>query len=114
MYSLTEARFEKAEPILEKYRAQLHARGKIDAKGLEKELRKCWATESTQVKDIFKRLSKTARYRYVAACYMEHSGRGGALTEFWPTLSELYGIAYYQSPLRETRRKAFWKKLRRE
>jgi hypothetical protein len=112
MYRLTEDRFEKAKPILERYRTQLHNRGKINARGLEKELRKCWDSGYQEVKDIVKRLSKTTRYRYLAAYYMEHSETGGVVTEFWPTLSELYGIDYYQSPMREKKREAFWKKLR--
>jgi hypothetical protein len=113
MYRLTEDRFEKAEPILEKYRAKLHHTGKIDARGLEKELRKCWHTGSREVKDIVMRLSKTTRYKYLAAYYMEHSDAGKKpLTEFWPTLSVVYGIEYYQHPMRESKRKAFWRKLR--
>jgi len=76
MYRLTEERFEKAEPILEKNRAKLHTTGKINAEGLEKELRKCWHTGSREVKDILMRLSKTTRYKYLAACYMGHSRRG--------------------------------------
>jgi len=112
MYRLTEDRFEKAKPILERYRTALHNRGKFDARRLEKELRECWDTGYRQVKDIFKRLSKIPRYRYLAAYYMEHSGTGRAVTEFWPTLTKLYGIDYYQSPMRESKREAFWRKLR--
>ena len=108
MYRLTDERFEKAEPILEKYRAKLHATGRIDAKALQNELRRCWHAGDREVKDIFKRLSKTSHYKYLAAYCMEHSG----LMEFWPTLNTLYGVAYHHSPMRETKRKAFWRKFR--
>jgi hypothetical protein len=91
----------------------LHTTGKFNAEGFEKELRKCWHTGLPQVKDIVKRLSQTPRYRYVAAYYMEHSDAGKKpLTEFWPMLSELYGVPYYQNLMRESKRKAFWRKLR--
>jgi hypothetical protein len=112
MYRLTDDRFEKAQPTLERYRTQLHTRRKIDAKGFEKELRTCWDTGYREVKDILKRLSETTRYKFLAAYYMEHSDGSKPLTEFWPTLSELYGVDYYQSPMRESKREAFWRKLR--
>jgi len=113
MYKLSDERFEKAKPILEKYRAQLHTTGRFNAEGLEKELRQCWKPGSREVKDVVMRLSKTDRYKYLAAYYMEHSDAGKKpLIEFWPTLSVLYGAEYYQSLMRVRKQKAFWSRLK--
>jgi hypothetical protein len=113
MYRLDEERFAKAKPILEKYRAKLHATGKFNPEAIEKELRQCWHATSRDVKDVVMRLSKTARYKYLAAYYMEHSDAGKKpLMEFWPTLSVVYGVEYYQSLIRVRRQKAFWRKFK--
>jgi hypothetical protein len=114
MYKLTERRRAKAEPILEKYRTQLQEKGVIDAQQFEKELRDCWNTGYQEMKDIAKQLLKISQYRFLAAYYMEHSNgmRTLVASEFKEALAHLYGVKHYDSPDRESKRRAFWKGLK--
>jgi hypothetical protein len=113
MYRLTERRKAKADPILEKYNAQLHADGAISAMAFEKELCACWNVGYQSLKDIIKDLSKLDEYVYLAAYYMEHSNSGvGVVCEFQPVLAKLYGIKWYHGPDMKTAQKAFWAKMK--
>jgi hypothetical protein len=114
MYKLTERRLEKAKPILEKYRAELHGSGSVMARDLERELKDCWNTGYRELKDIFIQLSKITHYRYLAAFYMEHSAQGRVVSEFWSPLVELYGMSSrkeYHDPETDQKREAFWQKF---
>jgi hypothetical protein len=101
MYKLTERRFAKAKPILNRYRMQLHETGFASARGLEKELRDCWNIGYQELKDIIIALSKRPYYRYLAACYME-MGYPDVVIEFQPVLADMYG----------SKRGDFWKGLK--
>ncbi|MGA2221868.1 MAG: hypothetical protein ABSH21_08845 [Verrucomicrobiia bacterium] len=109
--NLTERRLEKAKPILEKYRTQLHGSGRIVAGWLEQELKDCWGCSYKGLKTIFIQLSKITRYRYLAAYYMKKDAPA-IVEEFKPVLAGLYGIDDYDSPDRERKQKAFWQEFK--
>ena len=111
MASLTDRRFEKAKPILDKYRAQLHATGRISTREFEMELRRCWNLGYQELKDIIIHLSKRDHYRYLAAYYMEDGSGVGVVMEFQPVLAAMYDIDRYDQPERETARKTFWEQF---
>ena len=115
MYKLTDRRLKKAEPILEKYRTELHGRGDFMVRVFERELRDCWGLGYQELKDIFKQLSKMARYRYLATYYMENSNAPTVASEFKRVLASLYGVTSrkgYDAPERELKREAFWEKIK--
>lgn len=53
-------------------------------------------------------LAANARYREVAAYYMEHSNGPGPVMEFQSTLATLYGLDRYYAEELDERRKAYW------
>jgi hypothetical protein len=113
MYRLTERRFARAKPILDKYRERLHTAGDISAGELERELRDCWGVGYQALKGIIEDLAKRNHYRYLAAYYMEHSSAPGVVSEFKPVLAKMYGIrSYGHSPDRESKREAFWQGMK--
>lgn len=116
MYRLTERRLKKVEPILEKYRAEIHKTDYMTALVFERELRDCLNMGYQALKGIAKDLAKIERYKYLAARYMEKSGAGsGVVGEFQKPLAKLYGIVHYDPPkLREAARKIFWKGMKRK
>jgi hypothetical protein len=112
MYRLTERRFAKAKPILDKYRKQVHDAGRGAASGLERELRECWDIGYQELKDIIIDLSKRPHYRYLAASYME-SGYPSVVSEFHRVLADMYGIkSFHHSAERESKREEFWSALK--
>ncbi len=113
MAHLTERRFAKAKIILDRYRKQLHENGSIPTSLFEKELRECWNNMHYQaLKGVMIDLAKQNRYRYLAAYYMDHSNGAGVVVEFQRTLADLYGLDYYHSPERASKREAFWNKIK--
>ena len=116
MYKVTSRRLAKAEPILDQYRAELHRRGTIDVHAFETALRDCWNVGYKEMKDLAEHLSKIARYRYLAAYYMENSNGSRQLVaaEFKDVLAELYGLDWYDAKDREPRRKKFWVTMPKE
>jgi hypothetical protein len=111
MYRLTDKRKEKAMPILQKYKTELDAGGKINVIKFENELCACWNTGKKEIKDIIEDLSKCKEYNYLAAFYMENSNTGvGVVDEFKPVLAKLYGIKDFYCPEKLKARKAFWAK----
>ncbi len=113
MSRLTDRRRAKADPILRRYRTQLHSTGKIEACELEIELRECLNLGYQGLKGIIEDLAKQKDYVYLAAYYMENSNAGaGVVNEFQDDLARLYGIKWYHSPERDKKRKLFWRKLK--
>ncbi len=114
MASLTPRRFEKAEPILKKYREQLHRTGDTSACDLEVELRACWNLGYQELKEIFIELSKRDYYKYLAAHYMDHPVGPGVVMEFQGTLAKLYGMKSYNPDPDCEERRAFWLSMPRD
>ncbi len=110
MYRVTPRRLAKAQPILDAFAVQLHGKRAIDVTRFEMELRECWDVGYREMKDLAEDLLKMRRYRFLAAYYMENSNgsRDRVAAEFKEVLAKLYGIDWYESPERETKRKAFW------
>jgi hypothetical protein len=112
MANLTQRRFEKAKPLLDKYREQLHSTGHTSAEDLEHELRECWGVGYQELKQIIIDLSKRDHYRYLAACYMENSNAPCVIEEFKAVLAAMYGIkSYDHAPDREEKQRAFWQTM---
>lgn len=119
MYRLTPRRFEKAKPILKKYRELLHRLGPTKAgfdlaANLEVELRACWNIGYQELKNIIIELSKRDYYRYLAAHYMDHPVGPGVVCEFQSPLAELYGMKSYNPDPDCEERKAFWQSMPRD
>lgn len=108
MYRLTQRRLAAVEPVLEEYRAELFDRHSFDARSLESELRGAWGLGYQELKGIMCDMLKRARYREVAAYYMEHSSSTGVVLEFQQPLARLYGVEWYHAPEREEKRSKFW------
>jgi hypothetical protein len=111
MYRLTEKRFSKAKSILDKYRSQLHDKGRISNPDFEEELRDCWNIGYQELKEIILELAKHNQYRFLAAYYME-MGFPGVVSEFKNKLADMYGIKIFDgNPERDSKREEFWKGL---
>lgn len=109
MYRLTEKRLASAEPILEKYRAQLFASRSFDAQAFERELRDLWQTGHQEMKSVAQQLAKSERYREVGVYYMEHSNAGtGVASEFKGPLASVYGLKAFDVPERVEMQAKFW------
>jgi hypothetical protein len=111
MYRLTDKRLQKAQPILDKYRADLFTARSFAVRGLERELRDTWSLGYQELKDIIRELLKNDRYREVAAYYMERSNPVGVVSEFQQPLAYLYGLKWFHAPEREGKRAAFWERV---
>jgi hypothetical protein len=108
MHRLTQRRLADVQPVLEEYRAELFNRRSFDARSLESELCLAWRLGYQELKSIMWDMVKLARYREVAAYYMEHSSSTGVVVEFWEPLARLYGIEWYHAPERQEKRKKYW------
>jgi hypothetical protein len=99
MYKVTQRRLTKAQPILERHRAELHRSGMTDARAVEMALRECWNVGYQEMKDLAADLLKQERYRFLAAYYMENSNgsRQRVAMEFKDDLAKLYGIRWYDA-----------------
>ncbi len=109
-YRLTERRLDAARDILDKYAEQLRRSKRIDSMGLEHELRETWDLGYRELKDIMSDLLKTDEYKYIAAYYMQHQNPMGPVSEFKADLAALYGLNWYDSPERQKKQAAFWKR----
>jgi hypothetical protein len=115
MYDLTEARLERARPILERYRSKLIETRAFEPHEFENELRVALFLGYRELRAIVVEiLEQHERYRYVAAYYMEHISANGVLLEFQEALAKAYGIRAYDSPELEDAGKAFWSYAPRE
>lgn len=108
MYRLTDLRFAKAEEILERHLAHIHAGHHIDALGMEMELRECWNIGYQELKPIMEQLMARSRYTLLAASYMENSNGGQVVCEFQAPLAKLYGANYYAASDYDQKRDQFW------
>lgn len=109
MYKLTESRLKKAEPVLERYRAELIEVGCFSASAFERELRDIWKIGYQDLKDVMLDMYREHdRYQHVALHYMEHSSSPGVVTEFKRTLAEAYGIRSYDHGDRANAKAKFW------
>lgn len=113
---MTPRRLIKAQPILDTFTTQLHSKGNIDVTRFEMALRECWDVGYHEMKDLAEDFLKVLRYRFLAAYYMENSNgsRDRVAMEFKEVLAKLYGVEMYESPERETKRKAFWDTMPKE
>lgn len=109
MGRLTEARFQAAKPILDRYRDQLLRTRRLDAGQLEQELKAVWKQHYQGLKPLMIDLSKRPGYVHLAARYME-GGSPGVVSEFQGPLAELYGITHYHADDREVKRREFWER----
>jgi hypothetical protein len=114
MSRLTNRRLEKGGAILERYRAQLYARGSFNALAFEHDLRGCWNLGYRGLKGIMQDLLTRPRYRYLAAYYMERSNATGVVCEFQQPLANEYGIEWYHADDREEKRRAYWERFEGE
>lgn len=112
MYKLTDTRLEKARAILERYRAQLLAKGRFDAGLFEQELRKCWDIGYQTLKGVAIDMAKKARYKKVALYYMEHINGAEVVCEFQGPLAKAYGVRSYHAPNLKMKRAQFWAALK--
>lgn len=109
MARLTEARFQKAKPILDRYREQFHRTRHLNTTLFEKDLKEIWGLHYQELKTVMIDLSRRPEYLYLAARYME-GGSPGVVSEFQSPLAALYGLRYYHAPDREERQREFWKR----
>ena len=116
MYKVTQPRLTKAQPILERHRAELHRSGTTDAQAFEMTLRECWNVGYQEMKDLATDLLKHERYRFLAAHYMENSNgsRQRVAMEFKDDLAKLYGIRWYDAKDRDAKRGEFWATMPKE
>jgi len=116
MYRVTPRRLAKAQPILDRHRAQLHRTGVTDAHALEMALRDCWNVGYQEMKDLATDLLKQEHYRFLAAYYMENSNgsRQAVASEFKGDLAKLYGVRWYHAEDCEAKREDFWDTMPRE
>jgi hypothetical protein len=110
MYKVTQRRLTKAQPILERHRAELHRSGSTDARAFEVALRESWNVGYQTMKDLATDLLKHERYRFLAAYYMENSNgsRQRVAMEFKDDLAKLYGVQWYNATDRDAKREVFW------
>jgi predicted GNAT family acetyltransferase len=110
MPTLTEARFQKAKLILDRYRDQLLETGKLDFAAFERELKDTWKLSYSALKPIVMALAKRDEYVALAARYMEE-GTPGVAAEFKIPLARLYGIPHYDAKNRDEMKEKFWKRM---
>jgi hypothetical protein len=110
MYRVTQRRLTKAQPILDRHRAELHRTGATDVTAFEMALRACWKVGYQEMKDLATDLLKNDRYRFLAAYYMENSNgsRQRVAMEFKDDLAKLYQVQWYDAKDRERKRSEFW------
>ena len=108
MAHLTDRRFEKVKPILDKYREWLHSSGCINCGMLESELRECLNIGYRELKGIMIDLASKAHYVYLGAYYMQFQNGPGPVSEFKGTLGRLYGCGDYDATGCDAKREAFW------
>ena len=110
MYRLTERRKQEARDILDRYTKCLHDTRRMDARGLERELRELWGFGYQTLKGIMiDTLSHHSEYAHLAAYYMEHSNVPGVVTEFHRPLAKLYGLSsWYYDNAKEQKREDYW------
>ena len=109
MYTLTENRRRLAEPILASYGAKLRAGRAFDTSSFERELRGALGLGLREFKDIIRDVfEKHAKYRRVAAYYMQHGSAPGPASEFKPLLARLYRVRNYDAPERKVKQRKYW------
>ena len=106
---MTERRFQKAKPILDRYRDRLMKTQRLDTVMFEKELREVWGLHYQALKTVMIDLAARLEYVYLAARYME-GGFPGVISEFQAPLAKLYGIAWYYDADRDQKQTEFWEK----
>ena len=110
MYKLTDKRFKRAEPVLERYRKQLLEKQRFHATALERELRDLWDIGYQELKSIMIDLLRKEKFMLVAAYYMENTNAPGVVSEFKNTLAELYGIRLFDSSECADAQRQFWQR----
>lgn len=100
-------RFERAQPILEKYRESLFSRARFDCHSLERELIEVAELGTNEIPQLLCDLSTAGRYRHVAAFYMQHMLTDGPDTDYKVALTRYYRIESFDSQGANTARE-YW------
>jgi hypothetical protein len=109
MYVLTEKRFTIVEPILAKYRDFLRVSGTFDSTSLERDMREALGIGVREFKDIIRHIvKKHAKYKRVAAYYMQYSNAIGPTSAFKGMLARLYGVPSYNDRKRPAKQQRYW------
>ncbi len=109
MASLTENRFNKAQPIFDRYTRILLETQHLPFPEFEKELKELFGMGYQELKGVMIDLSKKTEYVLLAARYMEE-GYPSVISEFKHHLATLYGVENFHGPDRDEKQKEFWAK----
>lgn len=91
MFTLTEARFTKVRPILDRYRSELYAEGTQSHVALDGELREALKVGPDSIRGLLQEVyTRFPRYKYVAAYSMQFGCEPVPASEHRPMLRELY------------------------
>jgi hypothetical protein len=91
MFTLTESRFSKVRPILDRYRSELYAEGTQSHEAMDGELREALKVGPESIRGLLQEVyTRYPRYKYVAAYSMQFGCADAPASEHRPMLRELY------------------------
>jgi hypothetical protein len=91
MFTLTETRFSKVRPILDRYRSELYAEGTQSHAAMDGELREALKVGPDSIRGLLQEVYvRYPRYKYVAAYSMQFGCEEAPANEHKPMLRELY------------------------
>lgn len=91
MFTLTETRFTKVRPILDRYRSELYAEGTQSHVAMDGELREALKVGPDSIRGLLQEVyTRYPRYKYVAAYSMQFGCAETPANEHKPMLRELY------------------------